>query len=86
VAFGMGFPENVFHDPRFGYNSNRKFDYIIIDPETAYGIELSKQRDPEVHDYIIRLLADQYNQIYDYRSYAIYAHKSLQNAAALPSN
>ena len=86
VAFGMGFPENVFHDPRFGYNSKRKFDYIIIDPETAYSIELSKQRDPDVHDFIIRLLADQYNQIYDYRSYTIYASKSLQNAPALPSN
>ena len=86
VALGLGFPENVFHDPRFGYNSKRTFDYIIIDPETAYSIELSQQRDPEVHDFIIRLLADQYKQIYDYRSYTIYARKSLQNASALPSN
>ena len=86
VAFGMGFPDNVFHDPLFGYNSKREFDYIIIDPETAYSIELSKQRDPQVHDYIIRLLADQYNQIYDYRSYTIYARKSLQNTSPLPSN
>jgi len=86
VAFGMGFPENVFHDPLFGYNSHRKFDYIIIDPETAYSIELSKQRDPEVHDYMIRLLAEEYDQIYDYRNYTIYSRKSLHDPSAPPSN
>ena len=86
VAFGMGFPENVFHDPLFGYNSKKQFDYIIIDPETAYSIELSKQRDPQVHDYIVRLLADEYNQVYEHGSYTIYARKSLPHPAVPPSN
>jgi len=78
VAFGMGFPANVFHDPLFGFNSKRKFDYIIIDPETAYSIERSKDRDAlgqQVYDYTMKLLADEYSRVYDYRSYTIYARK-----------
>ena len=82
VAFGLGFPENVFNDPLFGYNTKKRFDFIIIDPETAYGVEQIKNRDQEVYEYITRLLADEYNQIYDHRSYTIYSRKSSQ---ALPS-
>ena len=89
VAFGLGFPENVFHDPLFGFNTKRKFDYIIIDPETAYSIERSKDRDAlgrEVYDYTMRLLADEYSRVYDYRNYTIYSRKSLTNPPAVPSN
>ena len=80
VAFGLGFPQNVFHDPLFGYNSKRKFDYIVIDPETAYSMEKSKDRDElgrQVYDYTKRLLADDYQRVYDYRAYTIYSRNSL---------
>ena len=82
VAFGLGFPENVLNDPLFGYNSKKRFDYIVIDPETAYTIERSKDRDAfgrQVYDYTMRLLADEYRLLYDRRSYTIYARKSLPN-------
>ena len=88
VAFGLGFPENVLNDPLFGYNSKKRFDYIIIDPETAYSIERSKDRDAlgkQVYDYAMQLLADEYSRIYDYRSYTIYARKSLPDPATIPS-
>jgi len=75
VAFGLGFPENVIHDPALGYNSGRKFDYIIIDPESAYSIDSSKGRDTKLYDYTMRLLNTEYHQIYDHRSYTIYARK-----------
>ena len=83
VAFGLGFPDNVLNDPLFGYNSKKKFDYIVIDPETAYSIERSKDRDllgQQVYDFVKRLLADEYRPIYDHRSYTIYGLKSLQEA------
>lgn len=82
VAFGLGFPENVLNDPLFGYNSKRKFDYIVVDPEAAYSIERSKDRDQQgklVYDYTMRLLAEEYSPIYDHRSYTIYSRKPLQN-------
>ncbi len=89
VAFGLGFPDNVLNDPLFGFNSKKSFDYIVIDPETAYSIERSKDRDElgrQVYDYTMKLLADQYKRIYDHRSYIIYGRKSLQDPTALPSN
>lgn len=75
VAFGLGFPENLLQDLLFGYKSGKKFDYIVIDPETAYSIDSSKDRDPQVYDYTMRLLAADYNRIYDQGSYTIYARK-----------
>ena len=88
VAFGLGFPDNVFHDPLFGYNTKKRWDYIVIDPETAYSIERSKDRDQlgqQVYDYTIRLLADEYGLIYDHGSYRIYSHKSQHDPPAVPS-
>jgi hypothetical protein len=82
VAFGLGFPENVLNDPLFGYNTKRRFDYIIIDPESANAIEQSKNRDQKMYDYITRLLTDEYSQIYDHRSYTIYSRKPPQDPPA----
>ena len=75
VALGLGFPDNVLNDPLYGYNSGKRFDYIVIDPESAYAIDGSKDRDRQIYDYVIRLLADEYSRIYDHRSYAIYSRK-----------
>lgn len=88
VALGLGFPENVVNDPLYGYNSKKKFDYIVIDPETAYAIDRSKERNElgrQTYDYTMRLLADEYSLIYDQHSYTIYSRKSLQHSPALPS-
>ncbi len=76
VALGLGFPDNVLNDPLYGYNSGKRFDYIVIDPESAYAIDSSKDRDRQIYDYTLRLLADEYSQIYDHRNYAIYSRKS----------
>lgn len=88
VAFGLGFPENVLNDPLFGFNTRKAFDYIIIDPETAYSIERSKARDQlaqQVYEYTMRLLADQYSLIHDHGSYSIYSRKDPQRSAVVPS-
>jgi hypothetical protein len=88
TALGLGFPDNVFHDPLFGYNTKRKWDYIVIDPETAYSIERSKDRDEQakrVYDYTMRLLSEEYDQIYDHRSYTIFARKPLLHSPKLQS-
>jgi hypothetical protein len=75
VAFGLGFPANVIHDPALGYNSGKRFDYIVIDPESAYSIDSSKGRDAKLYDYTMRLLNSDYDRVYDQRSYTIYARK-----------
>ena len=86
VAFALGFPENVLNDPLYGYNSKRKFDYIVIDPETAFAIDRSKDRDEpgrQTYDYAMRLLADEYSRVYDHRSYTIYLRKPPPELSAL---
>jgi len=75
VAFGLGFPANVIHDPALGYNSGKRFDYIVIDPESAYSIDSSKGRDAKLYEYTMRLLNSDYDRVYDQRSYTIYARK-----------
>jgi hypothetical protein len=82
VAFGLGYPENVFNDPVFGFRTKKRFDYIIIDPETAVGVDQIKNRDQELHNYITGLLANEYLPIYDHRSYTIYVRKSLPSPAS----
>src|SRR4030095_345992 len=85
IAFGLGFPENVLSDPLFGYNSKKKFDHIVIDPESAYTIDRSKegnQLSQQTYDYTMRLLADEYSLIYDHGSYTIYSRKSLTQASS----
>jgi hypothetical protein len=72
VAFGLGFPDNVIHDPALGHISGKRFDYIVIDPESAYSIDSSKGRDAELYEYTMRLLNNDYERIYDHRSYTIY--------------
>ncbi len=88
TAFGLGFPDNVVHDPLFGYNTKKRWDYIVIDPEAAYSIERSKDRDEQsklVYEHTMRLLSEEYQQIYDHGSYTIFARKSLQHSPALTS-
>jgi hypothetical protein len=88
VAFGLGFPENILSDPLFGYYSKKKFDYIVIDPETAYSIDRSKDRDElgrQIYDYTMALLAGEYTRIYDSRLYAIYSRRSPHDSTALKS-
>ena len=75
TAFGLGFPENVLHDPRLGFNTGKRFDYIVIDPELRYAIDTSKDRDPKLYEHTMRLLEGDYALVYDHRSYAIYARK-----------
>jgi hypothetical protein len=85
---GLGFPENVLSDPLFGYHSKKTFDYIVIDPESAYAIDRSKERNQlgqQTYDYTMRLLADEYSLVYDHGSYTIYSRKSLMHSPALPS-
>jgi hypothetical protein len=65
----------VIHDPALGYNSGKRFDYIVIDPESAYSIDSSKGRDAKLYDYTMRLLNSDYDRVYDQRSYTIYARK-----------
>lgn len=75
VAFGLGFPGNVIHDPLLGYNTGKRFDYIVLDPEFANSIKSSEGRDREKYEYTIRLLTSEYTQIYDEHSYTIYSRK-----------
>jgi len=86
VAFGLGFPDNVFHDPLFGYNTKRRWDYIVMDPETAFALDRSHDRNPEVFEYVNRVLADEYRPIYSHRSYTIYSRKSPHDPPVTPSN
>lgn len=79
MAFGMGFPENVLNDPLFGYYSKRRFDYIVVDPESANAIEATKGRNRPFYEYITRLLAVEYDRIYDHGNYAIYSRKTPQD-------
>jgi 4-amino-4-deoxy-L-arabinose transferase-like glycosyltransferase len=85
VAFGLGFPENMLQDTVFGLNSKKRFDYIVVDPETADSIDRSKNRDPELYKYTKRLLSDEYSRIYDQSDYIIFSRKSSADSLPAPS-
>ena len=76
VALGLGFPPNVIGDPVLGLRTGRKFEYIVVDPEFAHTITTSKNRNPRLHGYITRLLAEEYTVVFQNDSYTLYQLKS----------
>lgn len=73
LGFGLNFPDNLVDDPRFGYTSGKKPDILVFGEENVQSLEQARLNQPELYQYITRLLATEYRQIYENPSFKIYA-------------
>ncbi len=82
VAFGLGFDRNVTDDFRLGYDSGRKPDFIVVEEIYRDNYNALVRSQPQVLEYVNRLLSEEYEVIYDQMFYKIYAPRKRGAAAS----
>jgi 4-amino-4-deoxy-L-arabinose transferase-like glycosyltransferase len=75
LGFGLGFPDNLVDDGRFGYASGRRPEIIVFGEESELSLREAYAFYPQLPPYINRLLSEEYKQIYANPSFKIYARR-----------
>jgi hypothetical protein len=73
LAFELGFRKNLVDDFRLGYYSRKRPDLIVLDGNYKEVIRTFEAEDPEVYEYIQRLMDSQYRKVYSDATFDIYA-------------
>lgn len=74
-GFGLGFPDNLIDDGRFGFNTGKRPRFIVYDDQVKMSWEASKKFFPEFYEYFPRLLRDEYKLVYENAAYKIYERR-----------
>jgi hypothetical protein len=74
LAFELGFDGNLVDDPRLGYRSGKRPDFIVIDQNRyAEWIPQYQQREPQTYSYIHDMMARDFHLVLDNAGYKVYA-------------
>ena len=74
LAFELGFDGNLVDDPRLGYRSGKRPNFIVIDQNRyAEWIPQYQQREPETYRYIHDMMQREFHQVLDNAAYKVYA-------------
>ncbi len=71
-AFEFGFESGMVDDPRLGYYTGQRPEFIAANPIDRGWIERSAVLYPEIHAYQVKLLANEYRVIFRNSHYTIY--------------
>jgi hypothetical protein len=73
LAFELGFDGNLVDDPRLGYRSGKRPNFIVIDQNRyAEWIPQYEQREPQTYRYIHDMMAREFHQVLDNAGYKVY--------------
>ena len=72
LAFDLGFDANLIDDPRLGYYSGKRPDFIVANNIYRGWFNRSRVRYPEIHAHIERLLQTSYREVFHNGLYTIY--------------
>jgi hypothetical protein len=72
LAFDLGFDANLIDDPRLGYYSGKRPDFIVANNVYRGWFVRSHVRYPEIHQHIERLLETRYHEVFHNSLYTIY--------------
>jgi hypothetical protein len=75
LAFARGFDGPLIDDPRLGYYSGKRPDFIAANSFYRAWFVQSEIRDPEIHTHIRRVLSTEYRPVFRNTSYTIYQRK-----------
>src|SRR5439155_1113146 len=64
LAFELGFDANLIDDPRMGYYSGKRSDFIVANNIYRGWFNRSRTRYPEIHGHIQRLLTTSYREVF----------------------
>ena len=74
LAFELGFDGSLVDDPRLGYRSGKRPDFIVIDQNRyAEWIPQYQQREPQTYSYIRDMMARDFHQVLNNTGYKVYA-------------
>jgi 4-amino-4-deoxy-L-arabinose transferase-like glycosyltransferase len=72
LAFDRGFDSPLVDDPRLGYYSGKRPDFIVANRIYYAWFGRSKTRYPEIHDHIRRTLNSNYRDVFHNACYTVY--------------
>jgi hypothetical protein len=71
-AFALGFDSGMIDDLRLGYYSGRRAPFIVANDIYRGWLEHSAEMEPAVHEYMVRMLRDEYRVAFRNSSYTVY--------------
>jgi hypothetical protein len=78
LAFQLGYADNLVDDPRLGFRSGRRPNFIVIDKNRyAEWIPQYEQREPETYQYIRGMMDREFHQVVENDGYRVYARNGL---------
>ena len=80
-AFAFGFDSGMVDDLRLGYYSGRRPPFIVANDIYLGWLAHSADLNPPVHQYMVRLLRDEYRVAFRNSSYTVYQRLSAGSAA-----
>lgn len=73
LAFELGYVDNLVDDPRLGYRSGKRPNFIVIDKNRyAEWIPQYQQREPETYRYIHNMMDREFHQVLENGAYEVY--------------
>jgi hypothetical protein len=75
LIFGLGPDWKILDDFHLGYNSGKRAEVVVIDPHWTDGIEMLRTQEPPLYAFINRLLATEYQEVYNQGGYRILIHR-----------
>jgi len=72
LAFERGFNPNLIDDPRLGYYSGKRADFIVANVVYRGWFQRSKTRYPNIHEHIQEVLRTRYREVFHNPSYTVY--------------
>lgn len=75
LGFGLGFNDNLSTDVRLGYASGKRPDLIVVGDDYVSSFKEYQNKEPELYQYINRLLAEEYREVYENPAFKIYARR-----------
>ena len=74
LAFELGYVDNLVDDPRLGYRSGKRPNFIVIDKNRyAEWIPQYEQREPETYRHIHNMMDREFHQVLQNDAYRVYA-------------
>ena len=78
LAFELGYGYNLVDDPRLGFRSGKRPNFIVIDKNRyAEWIPQYEQREPETYRYIRGMMDGEFHQVLENGAYQVYARNGL---------
>ena len=78
LAFQLGYADNLVDDPRLGFRSGKRPNFIVIDKNRyAEWIPQYEQREPETYRYVRGMMDREFHQVLENDAYRVYARNGL---------